>query len=70
VSDEFHLKLCSGRIPLAQYDYLVHRFCRVMDFLPELQDEMKEKLRLGREKNTVDVKTLETEWEGDAQFKK
>jgi hypothetical protein len=70
LSDEFHLKLCSGRMPRAQYDYLVHRFFRLMAVLPELKDEMKEKLRLGREKNAVDVKRLEIGWEGEAQLKK
>ena len=65
LSDEFHLKLCSGRMPLARYDYLVHRFCRVMDFLPELVDEMNEQLSLGREKNATDIKRLEVEWEAE-----
>jgi hypothetical protein len=67
LSDEFHLKLCSGRTPRARYEYLVFRFERAMDFLPELEDEMKEKLRLGREKNAADVKRLEAEWNAEAK---
>lgn len=49
--DEFILLLQKSRSDLNRRDYSSFRLERVMEFLPELDAEIQEKLRIGRKKN-------------------
>lgn len=63
---EFFLRLGVSLRDIAKKDYLEFRLCRVMDFLPELEAEVREKMRLGLEKNEEDAKKVFAEWDAEA----
>jgi ATP-dependent protease HslVU (ClpYQ) peptidase subunit len=51
LADEFFLLLQTSRSEWNRRDYRSFRLSRVMEFLPELDAEIQEKLRIGRKKN-------------------
>jgi hypothetical protein len=53
---DFFLMLQVSLEDIDRRDYISFRLNRVMHFLPELEDEVGEKLRLGYEKNEADEK--------------
>jgi hypothetical protein len=55
LADEFFLLLQTSRSELNRRDYRSFRLSRVMEFLPELDAEIQEKLRIGRKKNEEDA---------------
>lgn len=55
LADEFYLGLQVSLEEIARRDYAEFRLVRVMDFLPEMEVEIQEKLRVGREKNQKDI---------------
>jgi hypothetical protein len=60
---EYFLRLCVSQTDIARKDYILNRLSRLTDFLPELEDEVREKLRLGRIRVDEDVKKYEVELE-------
>jgi translation elongation factor EF-Ts len=58
LSAEFYLELCASLNELRERDYLRFRLNRVLDFLPDHEAEIREKLRVGREKNDTDVEKV------------
>jgi hypothetical protein len=63
---DFFLRLQVSRRDIAERTYTEFRLCRVMDFLPELESEIQQKLRLGLEKNDVDAKKVLAGWDANA----
>ena len=64
LNDEFFLQLQSSRSQAGRRLYATHRLERVMDCLPKEElDKVLENLRVGREKNEVDVKAYEEKCE-------
>jgi translation elongation factor EF-Ts len=53
LSDEFILLLQTSRSDINRRDYSSFRLNRVMEFLPELEADIQEKLRVGWEKSQV-----------------
>ncbi len=51
LTDEFILLLQTSRGDRLRRDYMSYRLERVMAFLPELDTDIQEKLRVGRKKN-------------------
>jgi hypothetical protein len=58
LSDDFFLMLQSSSKDIAIRAYTDFRLIRVMDYLPELRDEIEETLRLGHIQNEADVQRL------------
>jgi hypothetical protein len=52
---EFNMSLCCGRQEIDEYDYLVQRLLRVFDFVPEIEEEIRETLRVARLKSKIDL---------------
>jgi hypothetical protein len=55
LADEFYLLLQVSCSEINRRDYRRFRLHRVMEFLPELDAEIQEKLRIGRKKNEEDA---------------
>ncbi len=62
LTDEFFLALCWGRSHWERSLYTQSRLSRLVEFLPELDIEVREKLRLGREENRVSIEKIEADW--------
>jgi hypothetical protein len=67
---DFGLGLCSGGEPLKRRNYTSFRLDRVMEFLPELEKEIQEKLRRGYAENEVEQERVVSEWELEAKQRK
>jgi hypothetical protein len=69
LADEFHLLLQTGRGPTNRRDYTSFRLDRVMQFVPERDAEIRQKLRAGHNKNCEDAERLKSEWEAEPAMK-
>lgn len=70
LADEFILLLQSSRSDKNRRDYTSFRLSRVMNFLPELDAEIREKLRLGYEQNANEAERVISEWQEEAAIEK
>jgi hypothetical protein len=61
LADEFYLDLCWGRSHWERSLYTRSRLSRLVEFLPELGIEVREKLRLGREENRAKLANIDAE---------
>ena len=52
---EWLLSQCVDRDTIAEHNYLIQRLGRVVDFMPELENEIKEILKVERLKNKIDL---------------
>jgi len=59
LDEDFFLQLQVCNSWLRARDYKLFRLRRVMGFLPEVEAEIKEKLRVGYEKNEADAREFE-----------
>jgi|SRR5579872_2775728 len=64
---EFYIKICVGRMDILRRDYILNRLIRLVDYLPELDEMVRERLRLGREKNGADYEKYVAEGEAHAK---
>lgn len=68
LNEEYLLELCADMNWIARRDYAEFRLGRVLSFLPEMEAEVEELIRVGREKVKKDAAEAQEEsrkkWEG------